>query len=219
MKTRIAIVEDDETIRRSMERYINRSVDFCCSACYASAEEGLEAIPLNTPDMVLMDINLPGMNGVECVRRLKPLCPKLQIVMLTIYDNLEQVFEALRAGAVGYLLKQNRPEDILSALREVGQGGAPMSSQIARMVVQAFHAEPPKDDFSSLSERERTVLDCLCQGLQNKEIADKLAVGYDTVRTYVRRIYEKLHVHSRAQAVALCRPPSSPLPSTLRPQK
>jgi DNA-binding NarL/FixJ family response regulator len=94
-----------------------------------------------------------------------------------------------------------------------------MSSQIARMVVQAFHAEPPKDDFSSLSERERTVLDCLCQGLQNKEIADKLAVGYDTVRTYVRRIYEKLHVHSRAQAVALCRPPSSPLPSTLRPQK
>ncbi len=209
MKTRIAIVEDDETIRRSMERFINRSGDFCCSACYASAEEGLEAIPLNTPDIVLMDINLPGMNGVECVRRLKPLCPEVQIVMLTIYDNIERVFEALQAGAVGYLLKQTRPDEILLALQEVGQGGAPMSSQIARMVVQAFHAKPPADDLSSLSERERTVLDCLAQGLLNKEIADKLDLSYDTVRTYVRRVYEKLHVHSRAQAVAKIHKPLS----------
>ncbi len=154
-----------------------------------------------------MDINLPGMNGVECVRRLKPLCPEVQIVMLTIYDNIERVFEALQAGAVGYLLKQTRPDEILLALQEVGQGGAPMSSQIARMVVQAFHAEPPADDLSSLSERERTVLDCLAQGLLNKEIADKLDLSYDTVRTYVRRVYEKLHVHSRAQAVARYRQP------------
>ena len=209
MKTQIAIVEDDEIIRKSLERLLNRSGDFSCSGCYPSAEEALAAVPKKTPDMLLMDINLPGMNGVECVRRLKPLCPKLQIVMLTIYDNLELVFEALRAGAVGYLLKQNRPEEILSALREVGQGGAPMSSQIARMVVQAFHTEPSKDDFSSLSERERTVLDYLAQGLQNKEISDKLGLGYDTVRTYVRRIYDKLHVHSRAQAIAKLHKPLS----------
>jgi DNA-binding NarL/FixJ family response regulator len=212
VKTRISIVEDDEIIRKSLERLLNRSSDFCCVGSYASAEEGLEAIPLDVPDIVIMDINLPGMNGVECVRRLKPLCPAVHIVMLTIYDNLERVFEALRAGAVGYLLKQTRPEELLQALKEVGQGGAPMSSQIARMVVQAFHAEPPADDFRSLSERERIVLDYLAQGLQNKEIADKLGVGYDTVRTYVRRIYDKLHVHSRAQAVAKIHKPLSLVP-------
>jgi DNA-binding NarL/FixJ family response regulator len=158
----------------------------------------------------LMDINLPGMNGVECVRQLKPRYPNLQIVMLTIYDNLEQVFEALTAGATGYLLKQTPPEELLEALRDVAHGGSPMSSQIARKVVQSFHASTPSsNEVEKLSEREKNVLDLLAKGFLLKEIAEQMGLGYDTVRTYVRRIYEKLHVHSRAQAVALCRPPLS----------
>lgn len=154
------------------------------------------------PDVVLMDVNLPGMNGVECVRQLKPHYPELQILMLTVHDNPEQIFEALTAGATGYLLKQTRPEALLDALRDVAQGGSPMSSQIARKVVQLFHASAPTDEAESLSAREREVLDRLVKGYLYKEIADQMNLGYDTVRTYVRRIYEKLHVHSRAQAMA-----------------
>lgn len=208
-KTKIVIVEDGTVIRQGLERLLNRSTEFCCTGCYASAEEAIEGIALRMPDVVLMDINLPGMNGVECVRQLKPRHPDLQIVMLTIYDNLEQVFEALTAGATGYLLKQTPPEALLEALRDVAHGGSPMSSQIARKVVQSFHAGTPSGEVDKLSDRERDVLDFLAKGFLLKEIAEQLGLGYDTVRTYVRRIYEKLHVHSRAQAVALCRPPLS----------
>jgi len=207
-KTKIAIVEDGTVIRQGLERLLNRSKEFCCAGCYDCAEAAIEEIPKNIPDVVLMDINLPGMNGVECVRQLKPRYPNLQIVMLTIYDNLEQVFEALTAGATGYLLKQTPPEELLEALRDVAHGGSPMSSQIARKVVQSFHASTPaSNEVDKLSEREKKVLDLLAKGFLLKEIAEQMGLGYDTVRTYVRRIYEKLHVHSRAQAVALCRPP------------
>ncbi|MEI7947575.1 MAG: response regulator transcription factor [bacterium] len=207
-KTKIAIVEDGTVIRQGLERLLNRSKEFCCAGCYDCAEAALEGIAQNSPDVVLMDINLPGMNGVECVRQLKPRYPKLQIVMLTIYDNLEQVFEALSAGATGYLLKQTPPEALLEALRDVAQGGSPMSSQIARKVVQSFHVSTSSNnEVEKLSDREKNVLDLLAKGFLLKEIAEQMGLGYDTVRTYVRRIYEKLHVHSRAQAVALCRPP------------
>ena len=207
-KIKIAIVEDGTVIRQGLERLLNRSKEFCCAGCYACAETAIEGIAQYIPDVVLMDINLPGMNGVECVRQLKPRYPKLQIVMLTIYDNLEQVFEALSAGATGYLLKQTPPEALLEALRDVAQGGSPMSSQIARKVVQSFHASTSSNnEVEKLSDREKNVLDLLAKGFLLKEIAEQMGLGYDTVRTYVRRIYEKLHVHSRAQAVALCRPP------------
>ena len=209
-QTKIAIVEDGTVIRQGLERLLNRSKEFCCAGCYDCAETAIEEIPKNIPDVVLMDINLPGMNGVECVRQLKPRFPNLQIVMLTIYDNLEQVFEALTAGATGYLLKQTPPDDLLEALRDVAHGGSPMSSQIARKVVQSFHAgAPSSSEVDKLSEREKKVLELLAKGFLVKEIAEQMGLSYDTVRTYIRRIYEKLHVHSRAQAVALCRPPLS----------
>jgi DNA-binding NarL/FixJ family response regulator len=207
-KIKIAIVEDDNSIRQGLERMLNRSEEFCCAGSYTSAEAALEGIEQNTPDVALMDINLPKMNGVDCVRQLKPRYPRLQVLMLTVYDNPEQVFEALTAGAVGYLLKQTCPDELLAALRDVAQGGSPMSSQVARKVVQSFHAGAPTTAGEELSTREREVLDGLAKGYLLKEIADQLGVGYDTVRTYVRRIYEKLHVHSRAQAVAKYRQPA-----------
>ena len=212
-KIKIAIVEDDNGIRQGLERMLNRSKEFCCTGSYASAETALEGLEHDMPDVALMDINLPKMNGVECVRQLKPRYPKLHILMLTVYDNPEQVFEALTAGAIGYLLKQTRPEELLTALRDVAHGGSPMSSQIARKVVQSFHAGSPTNAGEELSPREREVLDRLAKGYLLKEIADQLDVGYDTVRTYVRRVYEKLHVHSRAQAVAKYRQPAPAKPT------
>jgi DNA-binding NarL/FixJ family response regulator len=212
-KIKIAIVEDDNSIRQGLERMLNRSEEFCCAGSYTSAEAALEGIEQNTPDVALMDINLPKMNGVDCVRQLKPRYPRLQVLMLTVYDNPEQVFEALTAGAVGYLLKQTCPDELLAALRDVAQGGSPMSSQVARKVVQSFHSSSPTTTGEELSTREREVLDRLAKGYLLKEIADQLNVGYDTVRTYVRRVYEKLHVHSRAQAVAKYRQPAPTKPS------
>lgn len=150
-----------------------------------------------------MDINLPGMNGVECVRQLKPLLPKTQIVMLTVYEDTENIFNALAAGATGYLLKRTSKDELLSAIREVQAGGSPMTAHIARKVVQSFQRPvPAAQPTENLSEREREVLELLSQGFLYKEIADKLGVGYETVHTYVRRIYEKLQVRTRTEAVA-----------------
>lgn len=176
--------------------------DFRCLGCFASGEAGLQAIPNIKPDVVMMDLNLPGMNGVECVRKLKTLLPSLQIVMLTVYEDPDQIYNALSAGAMGYLLKQTPPAALLNAIRDVHAGGAPMSSQIARKVVLSFQNVPAANEAEGLSAREREVLDYLAQGFLIKEIGEKLGIGFDTVRTYIRRIYEKLHVHSRAQAVA-----------------
>jgi DNA-binding NarL/FixJ family response regulator len=198
----ICVVEDDGGFRSGLERLLGRTHDFRCLGSFASGEAGLQSIPEIKPDVVLMDLNLPGMNGVECVRKLKAFLPAVQIVMLTVYEDLDQVYDALSAGAMGYLLKQTPPLELLNAIRDVHSGGAPMSSQIARKVVLSFQGAPAASEAEGLSTREREVLDYLAQGFLIKEIGEKLGIGFDTVRTYIRRIYEKLHVHSRAQAVA-----------------
>jgi len=149
-----------------------------------------------------MDINLPGMDGIECVRKLKELKPSLRIVMLTVYENPDRIFNALTAGAIGYVLKRRPAAELLNAIRDAHYGGAPMSSHIARKVVQFFQTNVPTDEAGELSDREREVLEFLAKGYLIKEIADQLELRFETVRTYVRRIYEKMHVHSRAQAVA-----------------
>jgi DNA-binding NarL/FixJ family response regulator len=170
---------------------------------YANAEAAIEALPRDRPDVVLMDINLPGMNGVECVRRLKKLAPNSQVIMLTVYEDTENIFNALAAGASGYLLKRIPRAELLSAILEVHRGGSPMTTHIARKVVQSFQQTSASSQPSeSLSPREQEVLDCLSKGFLYKEIADKLGIGYETVHTYIRRIYEKLQVRTRTEAVA-----------------
>ena len=163
----------------------------------------MKEIPQAPPDVVLMDINLPGMNGVECVRQLKQLLPKVQVMMLTVYEDTENIFNALAAGASGYMLKRTPSKELLEAIQEVQRGGSPMTMHIARKVVQSFQrASPSPSATENLSEREQQVLDLLSQGLMYKEIADKLGISYETVHTYIRRIYEKLHVQTRTEAVA-----------------
>jgi DNA-binding NarL/FixJ family response regulator len=170
---------------------------------HGSAEKALQEIPAIKPDVVLMDINLPGINGVECVRRLKPLLPAVQIIMLTVYQNTENIFDALAAGATGYLLKQTPPDELLTAIREVHAGGSPMSSHIARKIVQSFQqAVPSSSGAQGLSPREVEVLDLLAKGFLYKEIAETTKTTYATVHTHIRHIYEKLHVRSRTEAVA-----------------
>lgn len=203
MPVSVSIVEDNDQLRATLARVINRAEGFRCASQHASAEEALKELPQIAPDVVLMDINLPGMNGVECVRQLKPLLPKTQIVMLTVYEDTENIFNALAAGATGYLLKRTSKDELLSAIREVQAGGSPMTAHIARKVVQSFQRPlPTAQPTENLSEREREVLELLSQGFLYKEIADKLGVGYETVHTYIRRIYEKLQVRTRTEAVA-----------------
>jgi DNA-binding NarL/FixJ family response regulator len=201
----VAIVEDDDGTRDALQRVLTRSDGFRCLGACMSGEEALRELPTLRPDVILMDINLPGINGVECVRQLKALVPAFHIVMLTVYEESDLIFEALTAGATGYLLKRTPPAELLEAIRDVHAGGAPMSSQIARKVVQSFQAVPAVGSGDTLSPREQEILDGLAQGFLIKEIADRLDLRFDTVRTYIRRIYEKLQVHSRAQAVALYR--------------
>ncbi len=205
MPITVSIVEDNEQLRSTLARMIARSEGFACVGQHASAEAGLAAIPNEKPNCVLMDINLPGMNGVECVRKLKELLPETQIVMLTAYEDTENIFNSLAAGAAGYLLKRSKSAEILEALRDVQKGGSPMSTHIARKVVQSFQARPsaaPAEHTEELSPREQEVLDLLSQGFMYKEISDKLGISFETVRTYIRRIYEKLHVRTRTEAVA-----------------
>ena len=204
MRFRVSIVEDDVGVRVGLERLFNESREFQCVSSYSTGTSALTELLSQKPDVILMDINLPGMNGIECVRRLKERDPSVLVVMLTVYDDAEQVFQALQAGATGYLLKRTPPNQLLEAVKEVLEGGAPITSHIARKVVEAFHATPTKSagELVELSEREREVLQLLAKGFLIKEIADKLGIGFGTVRTYVRRIYEKLHVQSRSQAIA-----------------
>lgn len=203
MPTTVSIVEDNEQLRGTLSRVIDRAEGFQCVGQHASAEAALEALPNEKPQVVLMDINLPGINGVECVRRLKQILPQTQVVMLTVYEDTENIFNALAAGASGYLLKRTPTAELLSAINQVLEGGSPMTAHIARKVVQSFQkpggtAEPTED----LSPREKEVLDCLSHGLIYKEIAEKLGISYETVHTYIRRIYEKLQVRTRTEAVA-----------------
>ena len=205
MAIKVSIVEDNEQLRTTLAKMISRSEGCECLGHHPSAEAGLAGIPNEKPDVVLMDINLPGMNGVECVRKLKQILPNTQVVMLTAYEDTENIFNSLAAGAAGYLLKRSKSQEILDAVRDVLAGGSPMSTHIARKVVQSFQARPtaaPAEPEAELSPREQEVLNLLSQGFMYKEISDKLGISFETVRTYIRRIYEKLHVRTRTEAVA-----------------
>lgn len=203
MPITVSIVEDNEQLRGTLARVISRSEGFRCLSQYGDAESALEGLPKDAPEVVLMDINLPAMNGVECVRRLKQSAPQIQVVMLTVYEDTENIFNALAAGAAGYLLKRTKSAELLEAIREVNRGGSPMTTHIARKVTQSFHRSGTSSrPTENLSEREQEVLDCLSQGFLYKEIAEKLGISYETVHTYIRRIYEKLQVRTRTEAVA-----------------
>ena len=203
MPITVSIVEDNDQLRGTLARVIGRAEGFRCLSQYPDAESALEGFSKDPPEVVLMDINLPGMNGVECVRRLKAVTPKMQVVMLTVYEDTENIFKALAAGAAGYLLKRTKSAELLEAIREVHRGGSPMTTHIARKVTQSFQRSGPSSQpTENLSEREQEVLDCLSQGFLYKEIAEKLGISYETVHTYIRRIYEKLQVRTRTEAVA-----------------
>jgi DNA-binding NarL/FixJ family response regulator len=197
----VGIVEDDPELRAAFSTLVAGGEGMTLVGSYPSGEDALTALPAHLPDAVLMDINLPGMNGIECARRLKQVAPAVHVVMLTTFDDSERVFESLKAGAAGYVLKRAPREEILSALREVCDGGAPMSGAIARKVVQYFRHNQAAPEVSSLTEREHAVLEALSQGQQYKEIAESLAISINTVRKYIRSIYEKLHVNTRTDAV------------------
>jgi DNA-binding NarL/FixJ family response regulator len=200
----VAIVEDDVPAREILAGWIRSADGFRCVGEFDDAETALAKLPQEKPSVVLFDINLPGMNGIECVRKLKPRLPDTQFVMVTVYEDANHIFNALSAGASGYLLKQTRRNELIDALKDVHAGGSPMSSQIARKVVQNFYRNETQTDGETveLSPREREVLELLARGYLYKEIAEILQIGVQTVNTYIRRIYEKLHVRSRAQAVA-----------------
>ena len=199
---RVSIVEDDAKLRETLVRYFASQTGFRCLSAYPSAEAALADIPQHPPDVVLMDFNLPGMSGIECVSRLRQAAPSVKILMLTVFEESEQVFKALSAGAFGYLVKSNRPARILEAIREVHGGGSPMSGHIARKVVQSFQAQAAvRAETDTLTAREMEVLQGLSRGHPYKGIASDLGISLSTVRTYIQRIYEKLHVHSQTEAV------------------
>jgi DNA-binding NarL/FixJ family response regulator len=198
----VGTVEDNRDFRNTLSRYLNEAPGFKCVAECSSAEDALKILPKTAPEVVLMDIHLPNMSGMACTRRLKDICPGIQILILTVYEDNEKVFGALKAGASGYLLKRADPADILRAIQEVKQGGAPMSSQIARQVVQSFREDTDESrKVEELSEREEEILEQLAKGYSTKEIADRTSVSVNTVRTHLQHIYEKLHVRSRTEAV------------------
>jgi DNA-binding NarL/FixJ family response regulator len=205
MSIAVSIVEDDAGVRSSLVKLINSSPGYRCVSQHSSAENALDEIPKLKPDVALMDINLPGINGVECVRKLKPMLPRTQVIMLTVYQNTDHIFKALAAGATGYLLKQTPPAELLAAIRDVNAGGSPMSGHIARKIVQSFQdttSAAARAESDSLSPREAEVLDLLAKGFLYKEIADHMKISYATVHTHIRHVYEKLHVRSRTEAVA-----------------
>jgi DNA-binding NarL/FixJ family response regulator len=199
---RVAIVDDDGELREQLSELINRVPGFHCVAVYPNASAAFKGIPTESLDVVLMDLNMPGVGGVECVRRLKSILPNLRIVMLTVFEESERIFAALEAGADGYLSKRAPIEEILDAIVKARNGGGPMSSEIAARVVRHFNQRGKRATPAvHLSAREREVLDCLARGLSYKEIAAELGVGGETINTYIKRIYEKLHVHSKMDAV------------------
>jgi DNA-binding NarL/FixJ family response regulator len=199
----VSIVDDEADLREHIGGYLTAAGNIRCLSTYASAEEALEHLPQDKPEVVLMDINLGGMDGIECVQRLTTLMPSAQVVMLTVFEDTEKIFRALAAGASGYLLKRMSPKKLIEAIEDVVNGGSPMSASIARKVVQSFKAAPRRnDEAAELSQRERSVLEGLAEGLAYKQIADQLGVSIHTVRNYIRRIYEKLHVQTRTEAVA-----------------
>ena len=199
----VSIVEDDAPVRSMLADWIQRASGFRCAGKYSNAEAAVAALPSEKPHVILMDINLPGISGIECVRQLKPLLPNTQFVMLTVYEDADHIFNALAIGASGYLLKRVSRGELLAAIRDVHAGGSPMSSNIARKVVKSFlRPALQSSEAVELSPREREVLGLLARGYLYKEIAASLQISVPTVNTYIRRVYEKLHVRSRFQAVA-----------------
>ncbi len=199
----VAIVEDDPGLRASLCGIIQRAADCRCVGTFGTAEEALQAIPELSPTVVLMDINLPGMDGVECVRRMVQLHAGAQMLMLTVHEDSDFIFESLAAGAAGYLLKPVRAAELLAAVKNVYAGGAPMTSSIARKVVQSFkQIRSATSETDELSPREQEILDYLAKGYSYKETAEQIGISYSTVHTHIEHIYHKLHVRSRAQAVA-----------------
>lgn len=200
---RIAIVEDDARVRAGLAQIIDDAPGYRCVCHFGTAEAALEKLPKMAVDVVLMDIHLPNLSGIECAVQLKRLVPNIQILMLTVYEDSELIFEALQGGASGYLLKRTTPTELLNAVAEVMRGGAPMTSEVARRVVESFRTPPSNPSGTpDLSRRELEILNLLTQGYENKEIAERLSIGFETVRTHLKHIYEKLHVRSRVEAVA-----------------
>jgi DNA-binding NarL/FixJ family response regulator len=206
-KKTVVVVEDDIRLQEHLIKMLDVPEDITCLFAVSSAEEALEKIPAYRPDVVLMDINLPGISGIDCIRDLKKRHPRLEVVMLTAYDVDDNIFRALKEGASGYLLKSSTPEDIYNAIRDVHSGGAPFSSHIARKVAHYFRAEKDiEDENEKLTPRERDVLRLLASGYIYKEVADQLDITMETVRTYVKRICLKLHVRSKVEAIIKYRP-------------
>jgi DNA-binding NarL/FixJ family response regulator len=201
-KIRIALVEDNAKLRRSLTTLLNSTSDLDCVEVCADGEQALKVLPAVAPEIVLMDIHLPGMNGIECVARLVEALPSVRIVMLTAFESSEEVFGSLAAGARGYVLKSTAPAQLLDSVREVAAGGSPISGSVARKMVDFFRTKPSvADDMDALAPREREVLKLLAEGCPYKEIAVTMQVSLGTIRTYIERIYQKLHVHSRTEAV------------------
>jgi DNA-binding NarL/FixJ family response regulator len=199
--TSIAIVEDKPRLAASLRRVVESTPDCQCVGVWSSGEEALAKVPAFKPDIVLMDIHMPGISGIEATARLKADIPGLHIVIVTVYTDHDKLFDAFKAGACGYLLKCSTPEEIRQAILDVRRGGAPMSPEIARRVVETFHrTQPQAQETVNLTKREADVLDLLAEGLGNKEIAARLGLSIDTVRAYLRTSYEKLHAHSRTEA-------------------
>ena len=202
MSIKVAIVEDDAGIRQSLEALLNTTEGFKCINTFSNVETALKNLPREWPDVLLMDINLPRISGIDGVAKIKALRPTLQVLMLTVYADNRKIFQSLKAGATGYLLKQTPRSELLQAIIDVHRGGAPMSGPIARRLVEHFQKRAPSaEEAEMLSKRESEILDYLSQGYHNKEIAQMLDISFETVRTHLRRIYEKLHVSSRTEAV------------------
>lgn len=201
-RIKVVIVEDLEEVSEALSAFIRLESELQLLASYRTAEAALVEVPLLKPDIVIMDINLPGMTGIECVRQLKGTSPSTQFMMLTVYENNEQVFEALKAGANGYLLKSASPAEIIASIKELNQGGSPMSTTIARKLVTLFQEEHiHRDEAAVLTPREKEVLQSLAKGMLYKEIGDQLGISFNTVRQHISKIYEKLHVQNRTEAL------------------
>ena len=221
MNISVSIIEDDASVRKILATWVSRAKNFRCVSQHADAEDAFKKLPGQNPDVVLTDINLPGVNGIQCVRRLKVALPTAQFLMLTVYEDSDHIFEALAAGASGYLLKRTPRDELLAAIKQVHEGGAPMTSYIARKVVQAFQRQQSeKPQVNELSPREWEVLELLSRGYSYKEISSALTISIPTVNTHLHRTYEKLHVRSRGEAVAKFSsfPPQLPVSATRAPR-
>jgi DNA-binding NarL/FixJ family response regulator len=203
MTKSVVVVEDDRGLREQLVAILRTAPDIKCIGAYATAEEALPKIAAQNPDVVLMDIGLPGMSGIDCVAQLKKLNSAPQIIMVTVYEDSDRIFRALKAGANGYLVKSSPPDELLDAVRDVDTGGAPMSSHIACKVVEHFHVQEPHDQEKiNISQREQQVLSLLASGFIYKEIGDQLGISMETVRSHVKNICQKMHVRNRVEAVA-----------------